>query len=312
MGSCCSRENAFAVVTNNKLENNSNSKNPLSNNFTTNNISSTKHDYITPLSKKEENNCNYFNLVICFDNENVENLQLMNKTSQHMDIISLLNKVLFESEDFDVNFISKYDSKTDRFFYFIERIDKYYGTTEVTSYVRKLGKKSSKNSDLKDNKSMVEKNVKELNHKKLIRKDETNKFINKDHISENIPYKEFNDDEKANLKNNSEDLNKNSNFCENLGNNIGLSNSSDSSFSSICNLKFNNKNYSASQLIDHNKDFRFTCLTTHENKKNIKKFIWNLYIDNQIQNLTDIIDKNRIVYKEELLMLKYEYFFSNS
>lgn len=298
MGGCCSRENALAVVTNSKIDNHnlSNIKYPLSNNFTTNNISSNKVDFITPLSKKEESNYNYFNLKITFEPNNVENLQLMNKTSQHMDIITFLNKVLFESEDFDVNFVSKYDDVTDRFFYFIERIDKYIGTTEVDKYVRRLGKKAKKINELRIN-SMKEKNIDEILK---------NGYKTKNNTINNYSKRKYSIDNNLNVDEGSKFDSENENYSKSKNNSFSY----DFCESSLENLKFNNKKYSVSQILDPNKNYQLTKMyTTQDSKSNKLKYIWNLYICNILQNFSEMISCNRIISKDELLELKYESFY---
>ena len=134
MGCSCTRENALKVVTSNKLQQEKSDILPINNSVSYNNFGTTKNPSShhnnygnnVSLSRIDKINKDFFTIIISFSKENRKLIlvSLENK-QEYITLIQLLNKALFESNEYDCNFISTYNQDIEDYDYHSQRINEH-------------------------------------------------------------------------------------------------------------------------------------------------------------------------------------------
>lgn len=232
MGCSCTRENALKVVTANKLVPEKTDNNMINNSYlSNNNYGTTKnpssyHNNVS-LSRIDKIIKDYFTLIIVFSKNEKRELQIsLENKQEYITLIQLLNKALFESNEFDINFVTIFDKEEDEYEYIIQRINNKEADESLHSYSNFLEKNNNNNEGKKKNSSDFE--------------------------SDNDTPKK----KKRQLSESSED----------------------------------EGSLSENRPINSRRKFH----------------IWNIYINNKIENFSLLCQENRIVHKEEIIELKYE------
>lgn len=236
MGCSCTRENALKVVTSNKLQQDKSDVVPINNSISYNNFGTTKNPSShhnnygnnISLARIDKINKDFFTIILSFSKDNRKQLLVsLDNKQEYTTLIQLLNKALFESSEYDCNFISTYNEEIDDYEYQIQRINEYETIGNFT----------------------FDQICERLRNKK--NKDEV--FDCRYDSEENSPIK------KANKP---------------------------------------SKNYS--NLIENDDNNKLTT------KQTVQGIVWNLYLNNILEDFSNGCRENRVVHKEELIEIKYE------
>lgn len=164
MGCNCTRENALKVITANKISD-KNEVNNLNNSCSVNNIGTTKNPSSyhnanagnnVSLSRIDKLNKDYFSINIYFQENDTKQLQIsLENKQEYITLSQLLNKAIFESKDFDINFTSKYVEKEDDYEYFIQRINNCEASEDTSAFDKFLNNKRKKTNNSKSKQALL-------------------------------------------------------------------------------------------------------------------------------------------------------------
>jgi hypothetical protein len=317
MGCSCTRENALKVVTANKIpsenkENNDDNQSVSMNHHgTTKNPSSHLGKGNTSLNRIGKYHKDHFTLIIIFTEEIRKQLNIsLEENKEYIPLSQLLNKALFESDEFDINFTSHYNPNTDDYEYFIERIDEFKGDETPGAFKKYLTRTYENiNNTIKNMDIVVENNDDEdlpfkINQTKSTKK---NLGTNQELIEKIIRMKSIYSKSSRIENNNNDGYERDNsqkfpgarnNTCINQSEKFGVEkkNNHESKRDSLSNNYFESPNKPLGSTSNSG---------TH---KKPEKKIWNVYINNVLEDFSKLCNENRIIHKDEVLELKCEYF----